>query len=79
MVVAEQLVQQVQSFSTDQVLVLTVNKLLPALAGVSREEDKVCVCVCVRERERAQLSLKNCNNSNLTILFGWRNTNLVWI
>lgn len=38
MVVAEQLVQEVQCLSTHQMLVLTVNKLLPALTRVPEEE-----------------------------------------
>ena len=38
MVVAEELVQQVQSLTADQMLVLTVDKLLPPLARVSGVE-----------------------------------------
>ena len=38
MVVAEELVQEVKGLATHQMLILTVNKLLPPLARVSEDD-----------------------------------------
>lgn len=50
-VVAQQLVQEVQSLGGDQQLVLTVDETLPPLTGVPEDQ---------RQKEKSEVKLENC-------------------